>query len=128
MPLPIDVTDELRRAGHLTGADRNDEDRVYRFEDLLVKVKTWRDTKASSLTSVVYRVSGSIVGEDGKALRDTGGKPMVQAQPRTLIVYPETPTDFIVDVERERFACVRESVAGYRNALQGSALTGVGVL
>lgn len=129
--LPIDVTDELRAKGCLVGPDRNDEDRVYRVGEgkdaALVKVKTFHDRAASRHGAEVYRVTGAMAGADGKALRRADGSPAVQSLGRSLTVQADQDVDLVVEIEKARFACVRDTLRAEQLARAAEALTGVGI-
>lgn len=136
--VPVDVTDQLRAAGYLTGPDFNDHDRVYELDGVRVKVKTFREVVTQPAPSPVpgvealptlvdvFRFSGSEVGEDGKALtRD--GRPAICLQPDHLTVQADAEVDLVREVELKRFECVRRVVRWTKNHRAALGLTGVGV-
>lgn len=135
-PVPLDVTDRLRAEGFLTGEDENPEDRVYELDGVLVKVKTFFEQTplpvvlpgGYELVGLVdtYRVSGSEVGPDGKALR-IDGRAAVYPFGDALVVQADDDCDLVAELERKRFDVVEKCVRASRNRRAAGGLTGVGV-
>lgn len=123
-PVPEDVTEHLRGRGHLTAADYNSEDRVYRCGPVLVKVKTFHEPPAEHGEEIL-RLSGSVVGEDGKALTRDDGKLAIYKYGRHLTVHAYAPTDIARDLERERLNCVTDTVTAHDHYNQVRGLSGV---
>lgn len=133
--VPVDVTDALRAQGFLTGEDANPEDRVYELDGFRVKVKTWHEVHpvpaklptGLELTSVVdvFRVAGSLVGDDGKAVRLFNDLPAVYGFGRHVTVHHDADVNLVVEIERLRFDCVRDTIRAASRHREGLALTGV---
>lgn len=137
MPIPLDVTGELRDQGHLVDEDHNPEDTVYFYRDgepdsLLIKVKAWHDKKASQPGCQIIRFSGAVVGPNGKAIRDEGGNPLIYALDRTITImaYDRQMTDqqIIVDVEAARMECVKDTYHAHRIAGGMPIVPGLGII
>lgn len=125
MAKAVDVTEELRAQGHLVGVDFNNEDRVYRMEGRLLKVKTFHDQTASAPGLEILRVSVSEAGEDGKALRRPNGQPaiLVDRFPVTIASQAEINLPTVLEQVRQQACEVADRAARNYEALQG--VTGV---
>lgn len=100
--LPLNVTDKF--------SDLNPEDQIYRSEDgYLVKVKVlWADESLHG--AEVFHVTGSIVGDDGKAKLRDNGKPAVHYLGRKHYLQSDAMADPTVGLERARIECVAETI------------------
>ena len=119
--VPVDITDALRAAGH----DINTEDRVYELGDHKVKVRTIHDDQASQIGQEVFRFTGSLVGDDGKALQADTGAFQIQADGYQEVFMSHSPVDFVSSIERARFVMVERTILGAKNRTAARALTGV---
>lgn len=107
-------------AENITGtlSDLAPEDQVYRTtEGYIVKVKTLLDEQQSAQSTPVLKLSGSICGADGKALRLAGGAPAVfdLAQTAHLMAYAEG--DPMAEIEDARLRCVAATVLAEKKRL-----------
>lgn len=123
-----DITDALRAQGRLVGDDFNNEDRVYRLDDRVLKVKTFHDLGASALGYEVLRISVSDADDTGKAKRRPNGEPaiLVHSFPVTIASFEEV--DLGVVLEGARQMAVAMAVRAARNAEALAGATGVGAL
>ena len=119
--VPVDITDALRAAGH----DINTEDRVYELGDHKVKVRTIHDDQASQIGQEVFRFTGSLVGDDGKALQADTGAFQIQADGYQEVFMSHSPADFVSAIERARFVMVERTIQGAQHRAAASALTGI---
>lgn len=113
----VDVTDQL--------ADLNPEDRVYRTADgFFVKVKTLHDEAFSGHGRETFRLSGSICGPDGKALRRPDGSPVVLDMQRMHQHLAHSAQPVEAGLDQARGLCIAETVQAERNAqvLRGTAV------
>ncbi len=107
------------------------EDQVYRTaeEGYIVKVKTLLDEQQSAQSTPVLKLSGSICGVDGKALRLEGGAPAVfdLAQTAHLMAYAEG--DPTAEIEDARLRCVAATVLAEKKrlAIEGQIAMGAGL-
>jgi hypothetical protein len=136
---PEDVTDMIRAAGHLIGDHHNDEDRVYSYRGLLIKVKTWHEVHQIPITlptdmtahhtAEVFRFSGSVVGDDGKAipLISHPDHLAVFVLGRCLTLGTDQDADLVKEIELGRWGCVEDTFRSFSNHRAAQALTGVGV-
>lgn len=123
--VPEDVTDAMRAAGHLSGDDWNPEDTVWLHDGVRVKVKTFWDPN-SAVGFDVYRISGSIVGEDGKAMLGANGAPLVFPFGRHLTWQADADGDLAAAILNQRIECVTSTARAFRNTEAGRAIPGVG--
>jgi len=137
MHQPLNVTDRLRGAGFLVGDDENPEDSVYEVvengETYLVKVKAWHDKAAGGLGRQVIRLTGAMVGPDGKALRaPVTDAPLVSEFEVQVVAMTEAvgvdETTLIRDVETSRMGVATSTVRAFRLRNVVDVVPGVGVL
>lgn len=128
----IDVTQELREEGHLVGEDHNDEDLVFFFNDgydagHFVKIKTIYDEPASAVGRLIFRVTGAMAGENGKALRRADDKPEVYDFERTHTAQSFADEDLSLALHQAQRACVIDTVNGWRAVQSIPVIPGVGI-
>lgn len=119
----VDITDDLRSQGHLTGEDWNAEDRIYRLGERVLKVKTFHDLAASRLGHEVLRISVSDADETGKARRRPDGAPaiLVQGFPVTIASFSEVDLGAVLEQARQGAVEIADRAARQAEGLARAA-------
>lgn len=125
-PAPVDITDEMRDRGALVNEDFNPEDLVFSWAGQRVKVKTLLDP-ASPMGFDLYRVTGSIVDRDGKALRREDGSPAIYSAPYAATWQAEADGDLEAFLAAARHHVVITTARAHGNSTAGRVARGVGV-
>jgi len=107
-PTPVDITESI--------ADLAPEDRVFLTADgWRIKVKVVLSDETSAIGAGVFQLSGSIVGEDGKALLRSGGAPAVHSLGRTHHQLSHKMSDPVMGLHAARLECVAETITAEKH-------------
>jgi hypothetical protein len=123
----VDITESLRKDGFLIGEHYNDHDTVWQWRGTMVKVKTFFDTE-SPMGFAAYRMTGSIVGEDGKALRNDLGEPFIYQLGFVFTLQANEDIDENVELAKARARLVMETARAHHQLRRAPSLRGVGVM
>lgn len=119
---PTDVTESI--------PDLAPEDRVFlTAEGYRVKVKAVLSDETSPIGAFVFMLSGSIVGEDGKALRRSSGSPAVHDLRRTHHQMSDAMSDPVIGLTAARLSCVADTVRAekHRDLIKAAVTGGAGL-
>jgi hypothetical protein len=106
--------------------DLNAEDRIVRAANgTLIKIKTLHDPESSRFGQLVFRMSGAIVGPDGKALSPKH----VHEEGHTFMWSSDDPEANMAEGhEREIATIVRRTLQAHRRMLEHPTIKGIGSL
>jgi len=119
-------------AENITGtlSDLAPEYQCYRTaEGYGVKVKTLLDEQQSAQSTPVRKLSGSICGADGKALRRDDGAPAIFDLAQTAHLMAMATADPVAAIEDARLRCVEATVLAEKTrlAIEGQLYQGAGL-